>query len=398
MVLIKYLLPALAAGRVAFSANDPCDGSSNPINIQNQGDADGLNCSTIKGDLSINSNTENSITLNGIQQITGSLKADGAGNLTSLSAPSLNSIGNTLLLHGLITLTTLSFPTLTSVGTIDWAALPNLQSLSFDQGISNASSVSITNTGLTSLDGISLGTVGNFDITANTALRQVNVNNITNCTGLLNFAGNSLKLQIEFPNLLAGQNMTFRNVSQVSVPSLSSLTGQLGFFSNSFSSFTAPNLTKTGDVVFDSNSNLANISLPRLSKVNGGFQISSNDKLTVIDGLPDLQSIVGALDFSGAFNNVSLPALQEVKGGFNMQSTGSFQCSQFDNLHNNNVIQGSYTCKAAVSNPTTMDGNSGTSTSSGAAASSSKSSASNLGNVPMVGLTAIIGSLLQAML
>jgi hypothetical protein len=80
------------------------------------------------------------------------------------------------------------------------------------------------------------------------------------------------------------------------------LTGQLGFFSNSFSSFAAPNLTKTGDVVFDSNPNLANISLPQLQKVNGGFQISSNDKLTVIDGFPNLQSIVGALDFSGAFN------------------------------------------------------------------------------------------------
>jgi len=191
--------------------------------------------------------------------------------------------------------------------------------------------------------------------------------------------------------------MIFRNTSQVSVPSLGSLTGQLGFFANSFSSFAAPNLTKTGDVVFDSNPNLSNISLPRLSKVSGGFQISSNDKLSEI-GLPQLQSIVGALDFNGTFNNVSVPDLQEVKGGFNMQSTGSFQCSQFDNLHNNNVIQGSYTCKSQATNPTTMDGNSGTSTSSGAAASSSKSSASNLGNVPMVGLTAIIGSLLQAML
>jgi hypothetical protein len=226
----------------------------------------------------------------------------GASNLTSLSAPSLNSIGQAMIFSGLITLTTASFPILTSVGSIQWDALPNLQSLNFDQGISKADSVTITNTGLTSLNGISLGTVGNFDITANTALTQVNVGNITNCTGLLNFAGNSLKLQIQFPNLVSGQNMTFRNTSGVSVPSLQSLSGQLGFFSNGFSNFAAPNLTKTGDVVFDSNSNLVNISLPRLSKVNGGFQISNNDKLTVIDGFPQLQSIVGALDFSGEFN------------------------------------------------------------------------------------------------
>jgi hypothetical protein len=177
-----------------------------------------------------------------------------------------------------------------------------LQALSFSQGVSQADSVSITNTGLTTLQGIELETVGDFDLTANRFLAEVNVNNIKNCTGLLNFAANSPKLDVQFPNLVAGMNMTFRNTSSVALPSLQNLTGQLGFFGNGFSTFSAPNLTKTGDLVFDYNSALTNISLPKLQTVTGGFQISSNPKLIDINGVPQLQTIRGALDFSGAFN------------------------------------------------------------------------------------------------
>lgn len=280
---------------------DNCDGSSKPITIQNQGDADALsNCETIQGDIEIDKNTSGSITLNGIQQITGSLTADGAANISSLAAPQLASIGKTFKLNGIILLTTLNFDELTEVGQIDWAALPNLQALSFAKGVTKAGSVSITNTGLTSLKGIELDTVGDFDLTANTALSEVNVNNIKNCTGLLNFAANSNKLDVSFPNLVSAVNITFRNTSSVSVPSLQNLTGQLGLFGNSFSDFAAPNLTKTGDLVFDNNEKLSNVSLPKLTTVNGGFQMSSNKDLTSLT-VPELKTIVGALDFSGSF-------------------------------------------------------------------------------------------------
>lgn len=222
--------------------------------------------------------------------------------MSSLTANDLETIGKSFELNGLITLTTLGFGSLTEVGEIKWAALPNLQALSFAKGVSKAGSVSITNTGLTSLNGIALDTVGNLDVTANPALSEVNVNDIKNCTGLLNFAANNEKLKISLPNLETGRNMTFRNTSSVSVPSLKSLTGQLGLFGNTFEDFAAPNLTKVGDLVFDNNENLKNISLPQLQTVNGGFQIAKNDKLKEIDGIPKLETITGALDFSGVFD------------------------------------------------------------------------------------------------
>jgi hypothetical protein len=115
-----------------------------------------------------------------------------------------------------------------------------------------------------------------------------------------------------------------------------------------------------------------------------------------ISKLPCPHHVPLIFDANASFS-VTLPGLEEVKGGFNMQSTGSLQCSAFDSLRNNNVILGSYTCKQTA-NPTTINGQSGTSTGSGSASSSSKSSATALREVPIVGLTAIIGSLLQALL
>lgn len=95
---------------------------------------------------------------------------------------------------------------------------------------------------------------------------------------------------------------------------------------------------------------------------------------------------------------MDLPSLKEVKGGFNMQSTGQFDCAPFQKEAssggNANVIQGSFTCKAATSNPTTKNGSSGTSTGTSASASPSKgAAAANLANMPAMGVAAIFGAL-----
>lgn len=94
--------------------------------------------------------------------------------------------------------------------------------------------------------------------------------------------------------------MTFRNVSSVSLPSLESVAGGLGFYSNYMESFLGPNLTDVGSaLVFNDNSALTNISLPVLKEVDGTFQIANNTQLKQVKGIPKLEKIGGALDFSG---------------------------------------------------------------------------------------------------
>jgi len=200
------------------------------------------------------------------------------------------------------------------------------------------------------------------------------------------------------PNLQFALNMTFRNVSSVSLPSLSGVNGSLGFYGNILSTFSAPNLTQTGsDLVFDDNTGLTNLSLPSLTIVGGGLQIANNSQLKSINGLPKLQDVGGAVDFSGVFTNASLPALKDVRGGFNLQTTQQFDCSNFASDHSSSIIKGTYVCSGAQANPGTL-GSKPTGTAAGSSPSATKKAAAGHFevNVPLVmGIASVAGGLLH---
>lgn len=250
------------------------------------------------------------IAINGVQQITGDLTCMNAGSLTELSADQLGTIGGKFNLQNLTILSTLAFSSLNNVNEIYWQGLPALQGLNFPVGVSKAQNVLISNTQLNSLDGIELDTIGNFDIDNNPYLNTVNVNSITTITGSLTVSANYKNLAITFDNLQSANNMTFRNVSSIVMPSLYQVNGSLGFYSDTFQSFSAPNLTSTGGALaFVDCPQLSNISMPKLTEVGGGFLIANNTNLKSIDGFPKLQTIVGALDFAGTFDKYAVTPL-----------------------------------------------------------------------------------------
>ncbi|EEP80711.1 predicted protein [Uncinocarpus reesii 1704] len=388
MAIMKFLLPALAIAGMAAAAD--CDGQT----IQNQGDADGLaSCKTIDGDLEISSRVSGTISIDGVERITGKLTCKGAVNMTELSAAKLAKIEDAFMLSGLTTLATLKFDALTEVDSINFEALPRLQQLSFTKGVTKAGSVRITNTDLVNLNGIDLETVGDFDVSNNPHLTEVNVNKITNATGFVSFSANHRDLKIKFPNLENALNMTFRNASDVSLPSLKKTTGLIGFYSNYFEDFAAPNLTTTGDLVINDNSMLANISFPQLETVRGAFQIANNTNLKSVTEVPKLKTITGALDFTGNFSEVELPELKEVRGQFNMQSSGKLNCDPIkENVKPN--VRGTFTCLGDVDDPQTRNP-----TSTGSNPSRSSGAALS-GYVPPSGMTilALIGAVIRAAL
>ncbi|EER26126.1 hypothetical protein D8B26_003540 [Coccidioides posadasii str. Silveira] len=386
MAFIKFLLPVLAVAGLATAAAGDCDGRT----IRNQGDADGLaSCRTIEGDLEISSKVAGSISINGVQRITGSLICKEAEDLRELSASSLSKIEDTFMLSGLTRLSDLRFDALTEVDNINFEALPALQQLTFSKVVTKASKLRVTNTDLRNLNGIDLETVGDMEISNNPHMTEVNVNKITNATGFVSFSANSVNLKIMFPNLQNALNMTFRNASEVSLPSLKKTTGLLGFYSNFFEDFSAPNLTSTGDLVLVDNSKLSNISLPALETVRGAFQIANNTALKSITNVPKLETINGALDFAGNFSEVELPKLDEVRGQFNMQSSGDLDCEPWEKMKAN--VRGKFTCRGGVKDPQSRNPSntgSGPSESSGAAFP---------GYVPPSGMTilALIGTVVR---
>lgn len=95
--------------------------------------------------------------------------------------------------------------------------------------------------------------------------------------------------------------------------------------------------------------------------------------------------------------SVELPALTQVRGAFNIQSSGTLDCSAFDqDKKSKQVIKGHYVCQGSVSKP----GGQGTQPSSANPASSSKAAAANVEvNLPAImGGTSIIAGLLQMIL
>ena len=269
-------------------------------------------CTTYSGSVTIpsglaiqqDSQGHQSLSVDNVEVITGNLTILNAANLSSLSFGDLRSIGG-FELDGLTELSQLSFPRLTQVSSLSFTALPALQQMSFGgSGITKANSVLITNTGLSSLQGINnLQSVSTFNVNNNPSLQNISLQ-VTSINGSLDIEANDgfvSGLTTTFPLLQTAQNMTFRNCSSVSLPSIANISQYLGFYGNTMTSFAAPNLTTVGGLIFVDNTDLTNISIPELTSVNGSYQIANNTMLKQINGFQKLSVIKGALDFNGNF-------------------------------------------------------------------------------------------------
>ena len=374
----KTLLPALAVfGAAVAQTSNRCNSDAE---INAQADADlYASCTRINGDVVIGSEASNTVALNGPRSVTGSFRASNATQLFSISSNSIESIGGTFELNGLEQLSTLSFEQLTSVGDIKWTALGNLGTLTFPATVSTAKSVVITNTFLSTLDGINLDSVDTLDISNNRRLTRFSTQ-VKSISSLINIATNNADLSVELPNLIWAKEMTFRNLSSVSIPSLAVVNGSLGFYATYMESLSAPNLTTVGNfgsaqgsLSFVANEALANVTLPKLSSIGGAALIANNTVLQDIS-LPELTQVAGAVDFSGVFTTPELPKLNNVRGAFNMQSKSQIDCSGFQKLKS--VIQGKFTC-TTTSDAKSADGTSASGTGSGGTATSPNASATS---------------------
>lgn len=270
-------------------------------------------CTTYSGSVAIptglntpkDSDGHQQLQVDNLRKITGNLTVTNIAELTTLTFGSLQSV-NGFELGQLERLALLSFPQLTTVDALNFTALPALQTLDFGgSGVTKARSILIRNTGLATLTGIdNLQDVDLFDVDNNPALQNISLQ-VKSIKGSLNiFAndGSPSGLTTSFPLLETALNITFQNCTQVFLPALKNVTDELGFYGNSFTSFTAPKLTTAGGITFVDNNQLVNLTLPNLEKINGAFQIANNTQLDSLDGFKKLSVVAGTLDFEGGFS------------------------------------------------------------------------------------------------
>ncbi len=261
-------------------------------------------CTTYSGDIAIATGTTDDIALDGIRRISGSLMAKNVPNMATLSADSMTQIDDTFSLNNIQTLSTLNFPMLQSVDTVDWVALPGLSGLSFTTGLSKVQTLSIDNTNLGSLSGIELTSVGELSLANNVYLNDISMP-LTYVSQGLYIHDNGDQTNANFPDLQWAANLTINNCYSVNVDSLSVVNGSMGYYSNYFSSFSAPNLTLIGitggGLAFVDNAKLSNISMGGLKAIGGGLTIANNTDLTQVTGFSRVTEIKGAVSMLGYF-------------------------------------------------------------------------------------------------
>lgn len=248
-----------------------------------------------------------------VQVIQGDFIVDGAAGLVSISAPKLRSISGKMELHGLIILQTLSCPQLSKVGTINWVTLPALKALEFTTSVTECLEVLITDTQLTTLEGIDLQTARIFNVNNNKQLKNVNVG-LHNCTDALSVEFNSKNVEVAFPELVWAMNITLRDASSASFPKLETVNKTLACINNTFESVEFPVLTHVGQsFTFNSNTKLTNLTASQLETVGGTFQLANNTKLNNINGFKSLETVEGSVDMSGSFTKYVLKIYFQVK-------------------------------------------------------------------------------------
>ncbi|ORY09375.1 hypothetical protein BCR34DRAFT_589356 [Clohesyomyces aquaticus] len=392
--MMRFVLPALAAASTAYAAS--CSVSATTT-LQNSGDATALaSCKTFSGSITIATGTTDPIDLSGIQKIDGDLVIKNNSGIQQISSTSLTEIAGVFNLDTVQVLNQVNFPKLATVESLKWNALPNLQNLNFDNQITKASVIDIQNTQLQTLKGINVATIDTLYIANNRYIGDIAMQ-LGNVTKSLTLEANNPEVNVTFSNLIWAFNMTFRNCSSISIPSLESLNGSMGFYGNVITGFNAPNLTKVGGALaFVSNTELTNISLPLLTEVSANLQIANNTKLQKVDGLPALKTIGGALDFNGNMSEIAIPSLNDVKGAFNLQSTGNVQdtCDNFFKpLKSKGKIQGKFVCVGSVAKP---GGEGSTPSVTGTGAGAKKTGAASSLNAPggaAVGLMGLAAAL-----
>lgn len=240
--------------------------------------------------------------------------------LTSLTASSLAQIGGAFDLQSLSQLSRLEFPILANVGQIKWLALPALQEYSNQVGISQADSVYISNTQLRTFSGFTLTASSSIDINNNAYLEIVSMRDLVNVTNAISVQANAPNINLLFESLQSAGNLTFRNISGLSLPSLANIQGSFACYSCAIATFTANNIQNTGGSVAFVSTDLQSLDFPHLVQIGGGLQLSNNSNLQQIDGFNSVQRIQGSLVLNGNF--------EEYASIMSSQNTSTDQCPE----------------------------------------------------------------------
>lgn len=334
-------------------------------------------CATAVGDVFISGSNIDQIDLTGVREFYGDLKINGT-KATVFNAPDLQLVSGELSVSQSTLLGTANLAQLTTVGTLNFDGLPSLEKTGLASGITSAESITISNTGLHSLDGINVYKLKVFDVNNNADIESID-SALQSVTDLLQINYNADKVEVVLDELTSANDVVFEKISSLSTANLTSINGSLSISKNSFDSFEFKELTQIGkSLSINENDELEEFDFPKLKSIGGALNILDNEKLKSFSYFPKLETIGGSVNIDGDFDNGTFPEINRISGGFNLSTSGDLSCDDFTKLNSNGDVRGDkFYCRGAsstVSSSSSKSGNSnGESTSSGGSGSGSGS-------------------------
>lgn len=345
-------------------------------------------CATAVGDITIQGDAFGSIDLSGVKQIFGDLTVVNATQAQTFLAPTLQLISGALTLSRNTILANVNLAQLTTVGTLEFNALPALTATGLTTGITSAEKVVISDTSLTSLEGINVFELKVFDVNNNKDIESID-SGLQSVTDTLNIAFNSDNVDVVLDQLTSANSVVFQSINSFSANNLTSINGSLAVSSSSVDKVQFKNLKSIGkSLTINENDDLEELDFPKLTEIGGALQILDNDKLRTFSGFDKLKTIGGSVSINGTFDNGTFESLQRIAGGFTLLTDGELSCDAFASLNKAGDIKGDkYVCSGTAgasssssskkkSGSDSSDSSDSSSTSAGSSGSSSKTKAS----------------------
>ncbi|CAA20881.1 GPI anchored cell surface protein [Schizosaccharomyces pombe] len=347
-----YLFTSFTAWSVVIAGATPAVCGAPEYIIETQNDLDVLsNCQVVNGSIIMNTSSATSLNFNRIETITGDLIIRNNNYLASVALTSISSVGGELRFEKLTRLASVYAPQLANVGQLTMRILPNLQGIRFDKGIKKAHKLTIEDTQLSTLAGISLNTTDTMVIVNNNYLREVDMPYLESVESKFYVSYNAREISVTLPRLKTVGDMTIQRVAHLQLSNLEEVKGFLGFLNSTLQDISCPNITRIGQsLFFIGNQELTSLNFKQLESIGGTFMIANSAALAQIKGYDKLKTVAGSIDFTGNFSSVELPKLRDVKGGLNIQTTSSDFTCPF--RQSDGIIKGkSFVCRGSVDNP-----------------------------------------------
>lgn len=336
-------------------------------------------CETAIGDITFQGSSFGGlIDITGVRAVYGDLSVINATQATAFNAPTLQLVSGTLKLADNTILGSVNFAQLTTVGSLSYISLPALEHTGLTSGITSAELVEISDTGLTSLDGINVYKLKVFNVNNNGDISTIN-SGLQSVSDSLSIAYNSEQVEVTLDELTSANNIDLRKINSISASNLTTVNGSLSISSTKVDQIEFKGLESIGhSLTIDENENVEELDFPKLTSIGGAFEISENDKLRSFAGFPKLKTVGGSVNINGTFDNGTFDSLNRVDGGFTFLSDGDLSCSAFDQLNKDGDIKGDkYACSGAGSSSSSSSSKKGNSHGSSSGSSDSSDSSSS---------------------